>query len=71
MSGQKTEVQYLRPGERSGHDITLAVSINAGVAIERIDNRSHVIEAKKPSPDRAQVRLSSLDAVPNKDFGLR
>jgi Ca-activated chloride channel homolog len=31
-SGQSTEVTYLRPGERSGHDIALEVEIDAGVA---------------------------------------
>src|SRR3954470_2523601 len=33
-SGQKTEVSYLRPRERSGHDIVLEVELDAGVSIE-------------------------------------
>ena len=70
-SGQKTEVQYLRPGERSGHDISLAVRIDAGVVIERIQSRSHVIETGRPSPNLADVKLGRLDAIPNKDFVLR
>ncbi len=70
-SGQKTEVQYLKPGERSGHDISLSVAIDAGVAIEKIDSRNHVIEVKKSSAEKAEVRLGRLDAVPNKDFVLR
>src|SRR4030042_697665 len=41
ISGQKTEVQNLKPGERSGHDISLAVDIDAGVAIEEISCPSH------------------------------
>ena len=40
-SGQKTEVQYLAPNERSGHDISLAVDIDAGVALDNIDSRNH------------------------------
>ncbi len=71
VSGQKTEVQYLKPGERSGHDISLAVSIDAGVEIEEIKSRSHVIQVKRPSPEKAEVMLSSRDAIPNKDFVLR
>ncbi|MGQ9651735.1 MAG: VIT domain-containing protein [Phycisphaerae bacterium] len=71
ISDQKTEVQYLKPGERSGHDISLSVAIDAGVAIEKIDSRNHVIEVKKLSPEKAEVRLGRLDTVPNKDFVLR
>ncbi len=70
-SGQKTEVQYLKPNERSGHDISLTVNINAGVAIEAIHCTSHVVAVKKDGPDQTQVQLSQLDAIPNKDFILR
>ncbi|MHC4675794.1 MAG: VIT domain-containing protein, partial [Planctomycetota bacterium] len=70
-SGQKIEVQYLKPGERSGHDISLAVSIDAGVKIEEIKSRSHVIKVEQPAPEKAEVKLSSRDFIPNKDFVLR
>jgi len=43
ISGQKTEVQYLRPDTRSGHDISLALDVDAGVAIEAVQCSSHVI----------------------------
>ena len=43
-SGQATEVHYLAPGERSGHDIALAVDIDAGVPIEDLDSPTHAIE---------------------------
>ena len=32
ISGQETEVQYLKPNERSGHDISLAVELDAFLA---------------------------------------
>ncbi|MCP4592435.1 MAG: VWA domain-containing protein, partial [bacterium] len=70
-SGQSTEVQYLKPGERSGHDIALAVSIDAGVSIEEIVSRSHVIKVHQPEAERAEVQLGALDTLPNKDFVLR
>ena len=70
-SGQPTEVQYLKPGERSGHDIAVSVDIDAGVAIEDIQSRSHVIAVNHMSPGRAAVKLSPLDTLPNKDFVLR
>ncbi len=71
ISGQKTEVQYLKPGERSGHDISISVHIDAGVAIEDLACRSHVIMKSSTSPEKATVKLSPLDAIPNKDFVLR
>ena len=71
ISGQKTEVQYLKPGERSGHDISLAVDIDAGVAIEDVACSSHVITKSSTAPERLAVKLSSLDSIPNKDFVLR
>ena len=70
-SGQSTEVQYLKPGERSGHDIAVRVDIDAGVAIEGVASPSHVIETSAPSPERISVSLARLDRVPNKDFVLR
>jgi len=71
ISGQKTEVQYLKPGQRSGHDIALAVDIDAGVAIEEISCLSHVINNSSVTPEKRTVKLSSLDSIPNKDFVLR
>ena len=71
ISGQKTEVQYLKPGERSGHDISLSVDIDAGVAIEQVSCPSHVITKTATAPEKLAVKLSSLDSIPNKDFVLR
>ncbi len=71
ISGQKTEVQYLKPGERSGHDISLAVDIDAGVAIEQVVCASHVVTNNSASRQRKTIKLSSLDSIPNKDFVLR
>ena len=71
ISGQKTEVQYLKPGERSGHDISLAVDIDAGVAIEKVVCSSHVITNSTATPQKRTVKLSRLDSIPNKDFVLR
>lgn len=71
ISGQKTEVQYLKPGERSGHDISLAVDIDAGVAIEQVTCPSHAISNSMATAEKVQVELSRLDSIPNKDFVLR
>ncbi len=72
-SGQATEVQYLRPWERSGHDVSVHVSVNAGVPIESLECKTHQVSvaSDRASPDRAGITLSSLDSIPNKDFVLR
>ncbi len=71
ISGQSTEVQYLKPGQRSGHDISLAVNIDAGVPIEEIKCPSHVIVKRDITEENLSVRLSERDTIPNKDFILR
>jgi len=70
-SGQPTQVSYLAPDQRSGHDIGLTVNIDAGVPMGRISSRSHVIEVDRADSSRATVRLASTDTIPNKDFVLR
>jgi len=42
-SGQKVEVQYLKPSERSGHDISLNVSLAAGGIVEELLCPSHKV----------------------------
>jgi len=71
LSGQKTEVQYLKPGERSGHDIALAVEIDAGVAIEEIESVNHVVRKTRAGDAKMTVEIAALDSIPNKDFVLR
>ena len=70
-SGQSTEVQYLKPGERSGHDIELKLDINAGVSIEETECVTHVVSKETPSAERLVVTLSPNDRIPNKDFIFR
>ncbi len=71
ISGQSTEVQYLKPNERSGHDISLAVDIDAGVHIENLQCRSHQINTQRVQGNHATVSLADADRIPNKDFVLR
>ncbi|HEV8605269.1 MAG TPA: VIT domain-containing protein [Tepidisphaeraceae bacterium] len=70
-SGQKTEIQYLRPNERSGHDISLSVAMDAGVPIEKVECASHAIERTPGGEGRMQVKLAAGERIPNKDFVLR
>lgn len=72
-SGQQTEIQYLRPSQRSGSEISMTVDINAGVSIESLESPSHAItvEHDKASPTLARVKIAQSDSIPNKDFVLR
>jgi Ca-activated chloride channel family protein len=70
-SGQATEVQYLAPSERSGHDVSILVEIDAGVEIGDIRCRSHTIEVMRDGASHATIRLAGESTIPNKDFVLR
>jgi Ca-activated chloride channel family protein len=71
ISAQTTEVQYLDPGERTTHDISLSVEIDAGVAIEAFACKTHQVNHETPAPEKLVVSLSPTDRLPNRDFVLR
>ena len=71
ISGQPTEVQYLAPNQRSGHDIALSVEIDAGTTIEDLECTTHVVSTENTSDQRAAVTINPNDSIPNKDFVLR
>ena len=70
-SGQTTEIPYLAPGQRSGHDIALSLDIHAGTKIERIECRSHDISKTMQTTQDAAIAIKAKDSIPNKDFVLR
>lgn len=61
-----TNVHYLSPHERSGHDIALTVDVDPGVEIEQIESANHRVLT-----DGQTFTLASDDAIPNRDFVLR
>ncbi|MCI0432319.1 MAG: hypothetical protein L0271_01530, partial [Gemmatimonadetes bacterium] len=71
QAGQATAVQYLRAHERSGHDISLEVAIDAGVPIEEVRCATHEVEISGLESQQARVALSPRDSIPNRDFVLR
>ena len=70
VSGQNTEVQYLAPNERSGHDVSVSLNIKAGVNIENVRCVNHSVDIKESSESERQITLSPSDSIPNKDFVL-
>jgi len=71
-SDQKIQLsRYLRPEQRSGHDVSVQVDLQAGVAVEEIACPSHRVDIREHSPAHATVALRPEDHIPNKDFVLR
>ena len=70
-SGQKTNVKYLKPGERSGHDIAVAVQLDAAVPVEQVESRTHKVSVTRQSGQKFAVALDESDKIPNRDFVLR
>lgn len=59
------------PGTRSGHDISISLSIDAGLPLGDIISTQHEISIKHIADTQAEVALKDQDTVPNKDFILR
>ncbi len=61
----------LEPGQRSGHDISLKVSLDAGVELADLTSPSHKVDIDRQTKNLAQIELEQGDSIPNKDFVLR
>lgn len=59
------------PGERSGHDISLEVTLDAGLIVDNVESKTHRVDIERPSPTRARLKLKRGATIPNKDFILR
>lgn len=58
-------------GMRSGHDISLEVTLDAGLIVDNIASKTHAINMDRPNPRSAHLRLRESSTIPNKDFILR
>lgn len=57
-------------GSRSGHDISIKVSVNGGLPISNINSKLHEIKIDKNGQDKAVVSLVDKNTIANKDFVL-
>jgi Ca-activated chloride channel family protein len=69
--GSRITPQPVAEGMRVGHDVSLDVTLDAGVAIDNMSSKTHEIELERPDNHRAHIRLKDLATIPNKDFILR
>ena len=58
-------------GMRSGHDISLEVTLDAGLIVDSLDSKTHPIDIQRPDSRSARLRLKESSTIPNKDFILR
>jgi Ca-activated chloride channel homolog len=58
-------------GMRAGHDISLDITLDAGVPIDGLVSKTHDVEVDRLDDRRAHVRLKDRETIPNKDFILR
>ncbi|HJS23344.1 MAG TPA: VIT and VWA domain-containing protein [Pyrinomonadaceae bacterium] len=59
------------PGMRSGHDISLDVTLDAGLIIDNLTSKTHVVDIQRPDIRSARLHLKENSTIPNKDFILR
>ena len=58
-------------GTRAGHDISLELALDAGVAIQELRSKTHDIDVDRKSPSRVTMRLRDEATIPNRDFILK
>ena len=58
-------------GIRAGHDISIDVTLDAGVPIDALNTKTHEVLVERPDIRRAHIRLKDQETIPNKDFILR
>ena len=61
----------LKPGYRTGHDISLSVSLEAGVPVKDINVVNHKAMLKRIGTSGVVAEISSEDSIPNKDFVMK
>lgn len=58
-------------GTRAGHDLTLDVTLDAGVPLQAVASSTHEIDVVRSGHSQASARLKNAAVIPNKDFELK
>lgn len=56
---------------RTGHDISISLALDAGVAIQDLRSPTHKVNVQRVGANQATVTLADEATIPNKDFILR
>lgn len=70
-SAARLSPPVLGRGERSGHDVSMTVRADAGVAIRNWEVPTHEVDGNLDASGKLTLRLASKDRLPNRDFVLR
>jgi Ca-activated chloride channel family protein len=55
----------------AGHDVSMEVTLAAGVPVGNVESTSHKIFADRTGPDSYHIKLAEEAVLPNKDFILK
>jgi Ca-activated chloride channel family protein len=69
--GSRVTPPVAPPGTRPGHDISISLSIDAGLPIVDVSSPTHEVVVERPDANRAEVCLKDLATIPNRDFVVR
>src|SRR2546430_17648071 len=56
---------------RVGHDVSIDLTLDAGVTIDGLSSQTQEVDVERPDDHRAHVRLKDQATIPNKDFVFR
>jgi Ca-activated chloride channel family protein len=63
--------QPVPEGMRAGHDVSIDITLDAGVPIDALSSKTHDVNVERPDDRHARVRLKDEATIPNKDFVFR
>ncbi|HLE62308.1 MAG TPA: VIT and VWA domain-containing protein, partial [Pyrinomonadaceae bacterium] len=69
--GSRITPQPAGEGMRAGHDISIEVSLDAGLSLGDLTSKSHEINVERTTARQAFIKLRNSSVIPNKDFILR
>jgi Ca-activated chloride channel family protein len=70
-AGEAPAVSAIAPDNRSRRDIDVAVDLDPGLPLDRVESPTHRVVVDRRSERAARVQLAPDDRVPNRDFVLR
>lgn len=59
------------PAMRSGHDISLDVTLDAGLILDDVNSKTHDVEIQRTDAHSARLHLREGSTIPNEDFVFR
>src|SRR6266446_2588876 len=63
--------QPVPEGMRVGHDVSIDLTLDAGVPIDGLNSKTQEVDVERPDDHRAHIRLKDQATIPNQDFIFR